>query len=123
MVGTGIGLLSGFIDTLADLEILECQSRSEYLVIVDGTDDEVLRAESILSNSKSSKVWFAKPVLRCAEIKMAISIKLVLRGSYGHWRTPDMSTSLVAANNNNDLGLKKIKEDAQPKPTAVEIAS
>jgi uncharacterized membrane protein len=58
LVGTGIGLVSGFlIDTLAGLETLEYQSQGEYLVIVDGTDDEVLRAESILSKSYSSKVW------------------------------------------------------------------
>lgn len=58
LVGTGIGLVSGcLIDTLAGLGILRYQSRSEYLVIVDGTYDEVLRAESILSKSYPSKVW------------------------------------------------------------------
>jgi len=62
LVGTGIGLVSGcLIDTLAGLGTLEYQSRVEYLVIVDGTDDEVLR-ESILVSRTQVKCGFAKPV-------------------------------------------------------------
>lgn len=65
LVGAGIGLVSGVLtEALAGLGLTRdrgdysdrtCQS--EYLVIVDGTDDEVCRAESILSRSYSSKVW------------------------------------------------------------------
>lgn len=65
LVGAGIGLVSGALtEALAGLGLTRDRedysdrfSQSEYLVMVDGTDDEVCRAESILSRSYSSKVW------------------------------------------------------------------
>lgn len=56
--GAGIGAVGGgLIEGLGRLVIssnsvdLECYSRDEYLVMVNGTDDEVQRAESILGQS------------------------------------------------------------------------
>lgn len=66
IAGAGIGLsCGGLIEALAGLGIFadrarvngEPFSQGEYLVMVDGTDDEVRRAESILSKSYSRKVW------------------------------------------------------------------
>jgi len=63
--GGGVGVVSGgLISALAGLKILPNRSRvdsdrylqGEYLVMVDVTNDEVHRAESILSRA-SSKVW------------------------------------------------------------------
>jgi hypothetical protein len=65
--GTGIGAVSGSLvfSALAGLEMSSDQAkvvcsgggRDEFLVIVDGTEDEVRRAESILSRHGSSQVW------------------------------------------------------------------
>lgn len=66
LAGAGIGLsCGGLIEALAGLGIFadrarvngEPFSQGEYLVMVDGTDDEVRRAEYILSKSYSRKVW------------------------------------------------------------------
>ena len=66
LVGVGVGIVSGgLIEVLTDLGMTLDRARvdgdrfstSEYLVMVDGTDDEVRRAESILCKSYSSKVW------------------------------------------------------------------
>lgn len=66
LVGAGIGVASGgLISACASLEIPSDRARvgsdlclqGEFLVMVNGTDDEVRRAESILSKSCSSKVW------------------------------------------------------------------
>lgn len=66
LVGAGVGIASGsFIEACRGLKITKDRARvysarfsqSEYLVIVDGTDEEVLRAESIFNRSCSSKVW------------------------------------------------------------------
>ena len=66
LVGVGVGIVSGgLIEVLSDLGMSLDRARvysdhfstSEYLVMVDGTDDEVRRAESILCKSYSSKVW------------------------------------------------------------------
>lgn len=66
LAGAGIGLsCGGLIEALAGLGILADRatvdgdrfSQGEYLVMVDGTDDEVRRAEYILSKSYSRKVW------------------------------------------------------------------
>lgn len=66
LVGAGVGIASGsFIGACRGLKITKDRARvygdrcsqSEYLVIVDGTDDEVLRAEFIFGKSCSSKVW------------------------------------------------------------------
>lgn len=66
LAGAGIGVTGGgLISTLAGLVIPSNRARAniapclrgEYLLMVDGTDDEVQRAESILSKSCSSKVW------------------------------------------------------------------
>lgn len=58
LAGAGIGAASGgLIEALGRLAIpsdsvdLECYSSGEYLVMVNGTDDEVERAESILGQS------------------------------------------------------------------------
>lgn len=58
LAGAGIGAASGgLIEALGRLAIpsdsvdLECYSSGEYLVMVNGTDDEVQRAESILGQS------------------------------------------------------------------------
>lgn len=66
LVGTGVGIASGsLIEACRGLKTPKDRARvysdrfslSEYLVIVDGTDDMVLRAESIFGKSCSSKVW------------------------------------------------------------------
>ena len=67
IAGAGIGLCcGGLIEALAGLGILADRratfdgdrfSQGEYLVMVDGKDDDVRRAESILSKSYSRKVW------------------------------------------------------------------
>lgn len=66
LAGAGIGATSGgLILALANLEIPSDRARvnsercmqSEFLVMVNGMDDEVRRAESIFSRSCSSKVW------------------------------------------------------------------
>ena len=66
LVGVGVGIVSGgLIEVLTDLGMTIDRARvysdrfstSEYLVMVDGTDSEVRRAESILCKSYSSKVW------------------------------------------------------------------
>lgn len=66
LAGAGIGLASGgLISALAGLGMTlgrasvesDRFSQDEYLVMVNGTDDEMSRAESILSSSYSSKVW------------------------------------------------------------------
>lgn len=66
LAGAGIGVVSGgLISAKACLGMTKDQARvdsdrffgCEYLVMVDGTDDEVCRADSILSRSYSSKVW------------------------------------------------------------------
>jgi hypothetical protein len=66
LIGAGIGVATGgLIEALADLGITDSPARAysdrfsqcEYLVMINGTDDEVCRADSILSRSYSSKVW------------------------------------------------------------------
>lgn len=66
LAGAGIGATGGgLISVLAGLKILPSRAKvnrapylqGEYLLVVDGTVDEVHRAESILSRSCSSKVW------------------------------------------------------------------
>lgn len=66
LLGAGIGMGSGsLIEILANLGMTKYRARvcsdrfseGEYLVIVNGTDGEVLSAESIFSKSCSSKVW------------------------------------------------------------------
>jgi len=66
LAGAGIGVTGGgLISTLASLKIFSNTARvniapclrGEYLLMVDGTNDEVHRAEFILSKSCSSKVW------------------------------------------------------------------
>ncbi len=65
LTGSGIGIAGGgLISVLASLDLphrskVERDRRlpGEYLLIVDGSDEEVLRAESILSKSCSTKVW------------------------------------------------------------------
>ncbi len=67
LAGAGIGATGGgLISVLAGLKISPNRVRvnpglysqgGEYLLVVDGTDDEVHRAQSILSRSCSSKVW------------------------------------------------------------------
>ena len=67
--------MAALIEVLTDLGMTIDRARvysdrfstSEYLVMVDGTDDEVRRAESILCKSYSSKVWGARsPVISLA---------------------------------------------------------
>jgi len=64
--GAGIGAASGglILSALASLEssdqarvVPDGCGRDEFLVIVDGTDEEVCQAESILSRYGSSQVW------------------------------------------------------------------
>lgn len=66
IVGAGIvAATCGLIKTLAGLGVSpdptsddsDRFSQSEYLVMVDGTDEEMRRVESIFSRSCSSKVW------------------------------------------------------------------
>jgi hypothetical protein len=58
LAGAGIGVVSsGLISTLNGSEITldrvdrNCRSQTEYLVVVNGTDDEVRHADSILGRS------------------------------------------------------------------------
>jgi len=65
LAGAGIGAASGgLISAIAGSELSSDQARvaggggqSEFLVMVEGADDEVRQAESILNRSYSSKVW------------------------------------------------------------------
>jgi hypothetical protein len=65
LAGAGFGLVSGgLISARAGLEKVRSAKvagddigQDEFLVIVDGTDDEVYWAKSILSQSHSIKVW------------------------------------------------------------------
>lgn len=68
ITGAGIGAASGgLIETLAGLGVPEDQaiidveserfSQCEYLVMVDGKEDELRRAESIFSKSCLTKMW------------------------------------------------------------------
>jgi hypothetical protein len=56
LAGAGIGTIGcGLIETLAGLGFTEAQAREyikhcKYLVMLDGTDDEVRRAESVLTS-------------------------------------------------------------------------